>query len=186
MHQYWRDLACDSLTVTCHCFFHPAKKLRSGAIVRFSDNSSFIGIYLRSQVSVYRTIGPLVLVFLCGGPIIVCLTFLQPIQLLNYTLEMAKPGKFPNGKTEIPFEVPLKPKANKTLYETYHGVFVNIQVCTRFCILIDNTCTMTKYYKKHQKCQITLNYVVIMFCQLLMETLTLFCRLKGINYILLD
>ena len=23
-------------------FFHPAKKLRSGAIVRFSDNSSFI------------------------------------------------------------------------------------------------------------------------------------------------
>ena len=27
--------------VTCHCFFHRAKKLRSGAIVRFSDNSSF-------------------------------------------------------------------------------------------------------------------------------------------------
>ena len=29
------------MVVTCHCFFHPAKKLRSGAIVRFSDNSSF-------------------------------------------------------------------------------------------------------------------------------------------------
>ena len=29
------------MIVTCHCFFHPAKKLRSGAIVRFSDNSSF-------------------------------------------------------------------------------------------------------------------------------------------------
>ena len=28
------------MIVTCHCFFHPAKKLRSGAIVRFSDNSS--------------------------------------------------------------------------------------------------------------------------------------------------
>lgn len=52
---------------------------------------------------------------------------LKPIQLLNYNLEIAKPGKFPNGKTEIPFEVPLKPKVNKTLYETYHGVFVNIQ-----------------------------------------------------------
>ena len=29
------------MIITCHCFFHPAKKLRSGAIVRFSDNSSF-------------------------------------------------------------------------------------------------------------------------------------------------
>ncbi|XP_059138459.1 vacuolar protein sorting-associated protein 26C-like [Physella acuta] len=52
---------------------------------------------------------------------------LKPIQLLNYTLEVAKPGKLPSGKTEIPFEVPLKPKPGKTLYETYHGVFVNIQ-----------------------------------------------------------
>lgn len=52
---------------------------------------------------------------------------LKPIQLINYTLEIAKPGKLPSGKTEIPFEVPLKPKGNKTLYETYHGVFVNIQ-----------------------------------------------------------
>lgn len=54
---------------------------------------------------------------------------LKPIQLLSYTLEVAKPGKLPAGKTEIPFEVPLKPKStmNKQLYETYHGVFVNIQ-----------------------------------------------------------
>ncbi|GFO07993.1 Down syndrome critical region protein 3 homolog [Plakobranchus ocellatus] len=52
---------------------------------------------------------------------------LKPIQLLNYTLEVLKPGKLPNGKTEIPFELPLKPKPGKTLYETYHGVFVNIQ-----------------------------------------------------------
>ena len=54
--------------------------------------------------------------------------WLQPIQLLSYSLEVAKPGKIPAGKTEIPFEVPLRPKANKELYETYHGVFVNIQV----------------------------------------------------------
>ncbi|XP_013382522.1 Down syndrome critical region protein 3 homolog [Lingula anatina] len=52
---------------------------------------------------------------------------LKPIQLLHYNLDIAKPGKLPSGKTEIPFEVPLKPKGNKTLYETYHGVFVNIQ-----------------------------------------------------------
>ena len=29
------------MIVTCHCFFTLLKKLRSGAIVRFSDNSSF-------------------------------------------------------------------------------------------------------------------------------------------------
>ena len=52
----------------------------------------------------------------------------QPIHLINYSLEIAKPGKLPSGKTEIPFEVPLKPKGNKTLYETYHGVFINVQV----------------------------------------------------------
>ena len=29
--------------------------------------------------------------------------------------------------TEIPFELPLRAKANKTPYETYHGMFVNVQ-----------------------------------------------------------
>eukprot|EP00057_Strongylocentrotus_purpuratus_P033244 XP_790710.3 PREDICTED: Down syndrome critical region protein 3 [Strongylocentrotus purpuratus] len=52
---------------------------------------------------------------------------IKPIPLLSVTLNAAKPGKIPAGKTEIPFEVPLKAKLNKTLYETYHGVFVNVQ-----------------------------------------------------------
>lgn len=56
---------------------------------------------------------------------------LQPIQIINSTIEMVKPGKFPSGKTEIPFEFPLHVKGNKVLYETYHGVFVNIQVSFR-------------------------------------------------------
>lgn len=43
---------------------------------------------------------------------------------------MAKPGKFLPGKTEIPFEFPLKAKGSRKLFETYHGVFVNIQVST--------------------------------------------------------
>ncbi len=53
---------------------------------------------------------------------------LQPIQLISCNIEVAKAGKVPAGKTEIPFEFPLNTKGNKTLYETYHGVFVNIQV----------------------------------------------------------
>jgi len=55
----------------------------------------------------------------------------KPIQLLSCTIEMAKPGKIPTGRTEIPFEFPLRPKGTKTLYETYHGVFVNIQYLLR-------------------------------------------------------
>ena len=51
---------------------------------------------------------------------------LKPINLVNYTLDIAKAGKLPSGNTEIPFEMPLRAKPGKKLYETYHGVFVNI------------------------------------------------------------
>ncbi|XP_065837242.1 vacuolar protein sorting-associated protein 26C-like [Oscarella lobularis] len=56
---------------------------------------------------------------------------LKPIQLLEYSMDLAKAGKIPSGKTEIPFEFPLKAKQGKPLYETYHGVFVNIQYTIR-------------------------------------------------------
>ncbi|KAG8450187.1 hypothetical protein GDO86_002720 [Hymenochirus boettgeri] len=55
----------------------------------------------------------------------------KPIQIMSSTVEMVKPGKLPSGKTEIPFEFPLTVKGNKVLYETYHGVFVNIQYTLR-------------------------------------------------------
>lgn len=51
---------------------------------------------------------------------------LKPIQLVQYNIELTKPGKIPYGSTEIPFEMPLRAKSNKKLHETYHGVFVNI------------------------------------------------------------
>uniref|UniRef100_A0A3P9A1H1 VPS26 endosomal protein sorting factor C n=1 Tax=Esox lucius TaxID=8010 RepID=A0A3P9A1H1_ESOLU len=54
-----------------------------------------------------------------------------PIQLITSNIEVVKPGKVPGGKTEIPFEFPLHTKGNKVLYETYHGVFVNIQYTLR-------------------------------------------------------
>ncbi|XP_056630594.1 vacuolar protein sorting-associated protein 26C isoform X1 [Diorhabda sublineata] len=50
----------------------------------------------------------------------------KPIQLLGIACEVCGPGKLPSGVTEIPFEIPLKPKPNRILYETYHGVYVNI------------------------------------------------------------
>lgn len=51
----------------------------------------------------------------------------KPIQLVTCNMEVAPAGKIPAGKTEIPFEFLLAPRTNKTLFETYHGVFVNIQ-----------------------------------------------------------
>jgi len=51
----------------------------------------------------------------------------KPIQIVNFVIEIAAPGKIPAGKTDIPFEFELKPRTGKTLFETYHGVFVTIQ-----------------------------------------------------------
>ncbi|CAF1046142.1 unnamed protein product [Rotaria sordida] len=55
----------------------------------------------------------------------------KPVTLINQTIELAKPGQMPSLKTEIPFQVQLKGRPNKPLYETYHGVFVNIQYFLR-------------------------------------------------------
>lgn len=56
---------------------------------------------------------------------------LKPIQIIQYSVDLAKPGKIPSGTTDIPFELPLKPKSGKKLHETYHGVFVNITYTLR-------------------------------------------------------
>ena len=60
---------------------------------------------------------------------IICI--FQPVQLVLYSIDVASPGKVAAGKTEIPFEFLLTARPNKTLYETYHGVFVNIQYLLR-------------------------------------------------------
>lgn len=52
---------------------------------------------------------------------------IKPIQLLNYSVTVAENGKLPDGTTELPFEFPLEPIQGQQLYDTYHGVFVNIQ-----------------------------------------------------------
>ncbi|KRT81707.1 hypothetical protein AMK59_5228, partial [Oryctes borbonicus] len=55
----------------------------------------------------------------------------KPIQLVSVTCEVSGPGRIPAGCTQIPFEVPLQPKQNRELYETYHGVFINITYCLK-------------------------------------------------------
>jgi len=50
----------------------------------------------------------------------------KPIQLLNMYCEVSTAGRIPAGRTEIPFDLPLQPRPNRSLHETYHGVFINI------------------------------------------------------------
>ncbi|EFA82527.1 vacuolar protein sorting-associated protein 26 family protein [Heterostelium album PN500] len=57
---------------------------------------------------------------------------LKPITMLHYTFNVAPSDGMTiiyttSGVTEIPFEFNLEPAAGQQLYDTYHGVFVNIQ-----------------------------------------------------------
>ncbi|XP_003740502.1 Down syndrome critical region protein 3 homolog [Galendromus occidentalis] len=56
----------------------------------------------------------------------------KPIPLTQCSIEVLKAGKLPSGTNQFPFEFPLKSlKANRPLFETYHGVFINIQYVIR-------------------------------------------------------
>lgn len=51
----------------------------------------------------------------------------KPIQLLNVTVPLAGAGRLPQGISELAFEFPLAcTKEPKKLYETYHGIFINV------------------------------------------------------------
>jgi len=53
---------------------------------------------------------------------------LKPIPLVHLVAQVSPPGKLPAGRTEFPFEFKLEPLVGQErLFETYHGVFVNIQ-----------------------------------------------------------
>jgi len=52
---------------------------------------------------------------------------LKPVQIMQTEIEVHPGGKVPNGVTEFPFEFVLKPLKDQPLYDTYHGVYVNVQ-----------------------------------------------------------
>jgi len=56
---------------------------------------------------------------------------LKPITMVDYSLVIEKGGKIEDDResgkpTEFPFEFELKPLEGQELYETYHGVYVNV------------------------------------------------------------
>ena len=51
---------------------------------------------------------------------------IKPMTLLDYEIDIASPGRVPDGVTEFPFEFEMEPVVGQSkLYETYHGVYVN-------------------------------------------------------------
>lgn len=53
---------------------------------------------------------------------------LQPVQLLDFDLVVSSGGKCQPGQTEYPFQFVLAPStSSQSLYDTYHGVYVNVQ-----------------------------------------------------------
>ncbi|PRP75088.1 hypothetical protein PROFUN_03924 [Planoprotostelium fungivorum] len=55
----------------------------------------------------------------------------KPFPNIFATVDLAPAGKFETGDTEIPFEFKLEAMTGNTLYETYNGVFINIQYYIR-------------------------------------------------------
>lgn len=52
---------------------------------------------------------------------------IKPVQLMTYEIEVSAGGKCASGVTEYPFEFTLTPLPGQSIYETYHGVYVNVQ-----------------------------------------------------------
>ncbi|XP_024363024.1 uncharacterized protein [Physcomitrium patens] len=51
----------------------------------------------------------------------------KPIELMHKVVDIQAPGKFPRGKTEIPFAISLDTPKEGKLFESFHGAYVNIQ-----------------------------------------------------------
>eukprot|EP01127_Copromyxa_protea_P006207 TRINITY_DN16018_c0_g1_i1.p1 TRINITY_DN16018_c0_g1~~TRINITY_DN16018_c0_g1_i1.p1 ORF type:complete len:295 (-),score=47.83 TRINITY_DN16018_c0_g1_i1:43-927(-) len=51
---------------------------------------------------------------------------IKPVDLVEYKFPIQNSGKIADGKSSIPFEFDLKALAGQELFETYHGVYVNV------------------------------------------------------------
>ena len=50
----------------------------------------------------------------------------RPLTIWKHDIEIASPGKFAEGVTEIPFEFIIASKGGQQLVESYHGVYVSV------------------------------------------------------------
>mmetsp|Transcript_3309 Transcript_3309/g.4552 ORF Transcript_3309/g.4552 Transcript_3309/m.4552 type:complete len:306 (+) Transcript_3309:62-979(+) len=106
--------------------YHPGDVVRGVVVVSTKGRMSHNGIKLVLEGSVQLQLSAKSV-----GLFEAFYNSVKPIQLIFYSIEAAPPGKFEDGDTEIPFEFKLEPLTGQQLYETYHGVFVNIQYVLR-------------------------------------------------------
>mmetsp|Transcript_38065 Transcript_38065/g.98272 ORF Transcript_38065/g.98272 Transcript_38065/m.98272 type:complete len:298 (-) Transcript_38065:456-1349(-) len=50
----------------------------------------------------------------------------KPIRIMHFNIDVQKGTKLAQGKTELPFEFRIAPLDDMRLFETYHGVYINI------------------------------------------------------------
>ena len=51
---------------------------------------------------------------------------IPPLNLVSKQLIVSEPARVQAGTVEYPFRFPLVPVDGQTLFETYHGVYVNV------------------------------------------------------------
>mmetsp|Transcript_73206 Transcript_73206/g.89846 ORF Transcript_73206/g.89846 Transcript_73206/m.89846 type:complete len:303 (-) Transcript_73206:60-968(-) len=103
----------------CYC---PGDVVTGVVIVRSESRSSHSGIKLKVEGAVNlqlsaRSVGLFEAFY----------SSIKPIELITYSINVSSSGKINKGETEYPFEFELKPKKNQKLFETYHGVYINVQ-----------------------------------------------------------
>eukprot|EP01084_Bolivina_argentea_P316301 548235_1 len=102
--------------------YYPGDTVSGVVIVRSDSKISHQGIKLQAQAAVNlqlsaRSVGLFEAFY----------SSIKPMELVNYGITICSPGKIPKGETELPFEFDLKPRKNMRLFETYHGVYINVQ-----------------------------------------------------------
>lgn len=103
--------------------YHEGEVVSGIIIIQTKDHLQHQGIHLSVEGNVTLTLSSKSV-----GRLEAMYNSVKPISLLTHASELSKAGKLHPGRHEIAFQFPLQPKgSNKALYETYHGVFINIQ-----------------------------------------------------------
>ncbi|KAM9992691.1 hypothetical protein ACTFIY_010139 [Dictyostelium cf. discoideum] len=103
--------------------YRPGSKVSGNVVINSKDDMSHSGVTIVVEGTVQLQLSSKSV-----GLFEAFYNSLKPITLMHYTISVTNGGgKFQAGITELPFEFTLEPLPNQQLYDTYHGVFVNIQ-----------------------------------------------------------
>jgi len=108
--------------------YRPGEKVEGLVVIRGKPSYNSLKLYLDATVNLQLSAKSV-------GLFEAFYNSVKPIQLLSNCIDLpqgnAKPGKLEVDPTEIPFQFQLDPPSAQQLYETYHGVFVNITYMLR-------------------------------------------------------